>query len=213
MWNEDVAMTNLGACLESHPPDHEVLIREGSSWSCAHGLGRWKEDCGCNTGGQPGWRQGWRVHLRAALEGLREDLHRIFVEQGDRYLTDVWAARDGYIDLILDHSARNVEGYLMKHARRSLSTEERAAALQLLEMQRHALLMQTSCGWFFDDISGIEARYVLKFAKRAIQLAAPYAARDLEQTFIKKLAQAKSNLPGKGTGADIYNGLEADHGL
>ena len=200
----DLAMTNLGACLEGHPPDHEVVIREGSSWSCAHGLGRWKEDCGCSTGGQPGWRQGWRVHLRAALEGLREEIHRIFVEQGDRYLTDVWAARNGYIDLILDRSARNVEAYLMKHSRRSLSTEERAAALQLLEMQRHALLMQTSCGWFFDDISGIESVQNLGHAARAIELASTFTTKSIEARFLAELQSARSNLPVERDGRRIW---------
>ena len=197
-------MTNFGLCLEGHPPDHEVVIRKASSWSCAHGVGRWKEDCGCSTGGQPGWRQGWRVHLRAALEGLREELHRIFVEQGDRYLTDVWDARNGYIDLILDHSARNVEAFMMQHARRSLSTEERAAALHLLEMQRHALLMQTSCGWFFDDISGIESVQNLRHAARAIELASAFTTKGIEARFLAELQSARSNLPVERDGRRIW---------
>ncbi|HZY31558.1 MAG TPA: DUF3536 domain-containing protein, partial [Candidatus Methylomirabilis sp.] len=202
--SNDLPITNFGAYLEGHPPDHEVVIREGSAWSCAHGLGRWKEDCGCSTGSQPGWRQGWRVSLRAALDGLRGELHQIFEEHGDKYLTDAWGARDGYIDLILDRNPRTVEAFVMQHARRSLSTEERSAVLQLLEMQRHALLMQTSCGWFFDDISGIEPVQDLRHAARAIELASPFTTENIEARFLTELQSARSNLPIERDGRRIW---------
>ncbi|MBI2902621.1 MAG: DUF3536 domain-containing protein [Candidatus Methylomirabilis oxyfera] len=200
----DLAITNFGAYLQGHPPDHEVIIREGSAWSCAHGLGRWKEDCGCSTGGQPGWGQGWRVYLRAALDGLREELHRVFVEQGERYFTDAWGARDSYIDLILDRNPRTVEAFVMQHARGSLSPEEWSAVLQLLEMQRHALLMQTSCGWFFDDISGIEPVQNLRHAARAIELASPFTTENIEARFLAELQSARSNVPMERDGRRIW---------
>ncbi|MBI3781290.1 MAG: DUF3536 domain-containing protein [candidate division NC10 bacterium] len=200
----DPAITNFGEYLESHPPAYEVLIREGSAWSCAHGLGRWKEDCGCSTGGEPGWRQGWRVPLRAALEGLRDGLRRLFVEQGGRYFTDVWAARDGYIALMLDRSTPSVEAFFDQHGRRSLSLEQRAAALQLLEMQRHTLLMQTSCGWFFADISGVEPVQNLRHAARAIELASAWATGNIEAKFLAELQAAKSNLPSERDGRRIW---------
>jgi hypothetical protein len=202
--SNDLTITNFGAYLESHPPDHEVVIREGSAWSCAHGLGRWKEDCGCSTGGQPGWRQGWRAPLRAALDGLRDELHGAFEEHGAKYLSDVWGARDAYIDLILDRSSHTVEAFVAQHARRALSAEERSAMLQLLEMQRHALLMQTSCGWFFDDISGIEPVQNLRHAARAIELASPFAMETIEARFLAKLQAARSNLPVERDGRRIW---------
>jgi hypothetical protein len=202
--SNDLAITNFGAYLEGHPPDHEVVIREGSAWSCAHGLGRWKEDCGCSTGSQPGWRQGWRVSLRAALDGLRGELHQIFEAHGGKYLADAWGARDSYIDLILDRHPRTVEAFVARHARRSLSTEDRSAVLQLLEMQRHALLMQTSCGWFFDDISGIEPVQNLRHAARAIELASAFTTEHIEARFLAELQSARSNLPVERDGRRIW---------
>ena len=200
----ELATTNFGAYLESHPPAHEVIIREGSAWSCAHGLGRWKEDCGCSTGGEEGWRQGWRVHLRAALEGLRDELRRLFVEQGDRFFTDVWAARDGYIAMILDRSSPSGEAFFGEYARRSLTLAERTAALQLLEMQRHALLMQTSCGWFYADISGVEPVQNLRHAARAIELSSAFTTVNMEAKLLAELQAAKSNLRVERNGRRIW---------
>ncbi len=200
----DLAITNFGAYLESHPPAHEVIIREASAWSCAHGLGRWKEDCGCSTGGEDGWRQGWRAHLRSAIKGLQDELRHLFVEQGDRYFTDVWAARDGYMDLILDRGAPAVEAFFQEHGRRSLLPAERATALQLLESQRHALLMETSCGWFYADISGVEPVQNLRHAARAIELASAFATADLEANVLAELQAAKSNLPAERDGRRIW---------
>jgi len=197
-------IANLGAYLERHPPTHEAEIREGSSWSCAHGIERWRADCGCSTGGEEGWRQGWRVHLRAAIEGLREELHHLFVEQGDRYLTDVWAARDQYITLMLDRTMESVESYFKEHGRRPLPKEERTAALKLLEMQRHALLMQTSCGWFYADVSGIEPVQNLRHAARAIELASTFTTKNIEAQFLVTLQAAGSNLPSERDGRRIW---------
>lgn len=200
----ELVVTNFGAYLASAPPTHEVVIRDGSAWSCAHGLGRWKEDCGCSTGGQPGWRQGWRVPFRGAIDGLRDDLQHLFVEQAGRFFTDVWAARDGYIALILDRSGPSVEEFFEAHARRSLSLQDRAAALQLLEMQRHALLMQSSDGWFFSDISDIEAGQNLKHAARALELASVFVTVNLEAKFLARLQAAKSNIPSERDGRRIW---------
>ncbi len=199
-----LGVTNFGAYLQRHSPAHEVVVREGSAWSCAHGLGRWKEDCGCSTGGEEGWRQGWRVHLRAAIERLRDELRRLFTEQGERYFTDVWAARDSYIALILDRSIASVEAFFGEHSGRLLSLEERTAALQLLEMQRHALLMETSCGWFYADISGVEPVQNLRHAARAIELASAFGAADMEANFLAELQAAKSNLRAERNGRRIW---------
>ena len=201
---KELAVTNFGAYLASAPPTHEVVIRDGSAWSCAHGLGRWKEDCGCSTGGQPGWRQRWRVPFREAINGLRDDLQHLFTEQADRLFTDVWAARDDYIALILDRSNPSVEKFFGAHARRSLSLQDRAAALQLLEMQRHALLMQSSDGWFFSDISDIEAAQNLKHAARALELASAFVTVNLEAQFLARLQTAKSNIPSERDGRRIW---------
>lgn len=202
--SHEFTVTNFGAYLASAPPTHEVAIRDESAWSCAHGLGRWKEDCGCSTGGQPGWRQGWRVPFREAIDGLRDDLQHLFAGQAGRLFTDVWAARDDYIALILDRSRSSIEEFFGVHATRSLSLSDRAAALQLLEMQRHALLMQSSDGWFFSDISDIEAVQNLKHAARALDLASAFAAVTLETKFLARLQAAKSNIPSERDGRRIW---------
>ncbi|MDE2059833.1 MAG: DUF3536 domain-containing protein [candidate division NC10 bacterium] len=201
---KEFAVTNFGAYLASAPPTHEVVIREGSAWSCAHGLGRWKEDCGCSTGGQPGWRQGWRAPFREAIDGLRNDLHRLFAEQAGRLFTDVWTARNDYITILLDRSQPSIERFFSAHSRRSLSAQDRAAAAQLLEMQRQALLMQSSDGWFFSDISDIEAVQNLKHAARALDLAAVFASPHLEARFLARLQAAKSNIPTERDGRRIW---------
>ncbi|CBE69705.1 MAG: DUF3536 domain-containing protein [Candidatus Methylomirabilis oxygeniifera] len=202
--SKEFAITNFGAYLASAPPTHEVVIRDESAWSCAHGLGRWKEDCGCSTGGQPGWRQSWRAPFREAIDGLRNDLHRLFAEQAGRLFTDVSAARNDYIAVLLDRSNPAVEAFFGKHARRSLSTQDKAAALQLLEMQRHTLLMQSSDGWFFSDISDIEAVQNLKHAARALDLASAFVTANLETRFLARLQAVKSNLPSERDGRRIW---------
>lgn len=199
-----LVISNLGAYLERHPPVREAVIRERSSWSCAHGVERWRADCGCSTGGEEGWRQGWRAHLRAAIDELREELHRVFAERGAEYFSDVWAARDGYIRLILDRTASSLEAYFGEHAHRVLSTEGRTAALRLLEMQRHALLMQTSCGWFYADISGVEPVQNLKHAARAIEIASVFTTKNIEGRFLTQLQAAGSNVPAERDGRRIW---------
>ncbi|MDE2483778.1 MAG: DUF3536 domain-containing protein [candidate division NC10 bacterium] len=201
---KELAVTNFGAYLASAPPTHEVVIRDGSAWSCAHGLGRWKEDCGCSTGGQPGWRQGWRGPFREAIDGLRNNLQRLFAEQAGRFFTDVWAARNNYIAVLLDRSNPSIEEFFGTHAHRSLSLKDRAAALQLLELQRHALLMQSSDGWFFSDISDIEAVQNLKHAARALDLASAFAPVNLEARFMTRLQAAKSNIPSERDARHIW---------
>lgn len=201
----DVRLTNYGEFLEKEPPTWEVDIHENSSWSCAHGVERWRSDCGCRLGGHGGWTQGWRTPLRDALNNLTEPLDDLFVRRGESYFKSPWDARDDSIALILDRTPGSVQAFFDRNARRSLNDGERTDALRLLEMQRQRLLMFTSCAWFFDEISGLESTTVLTSAARALQLAAVYpeGAR-LEAEFVATLAKAKSNLPEIGNGAVVY---------
>lgn len=202
--NELARITNYGEYLEKHPPTHEVEIIENTAWSCAHGVGRWMDDCGCQSGMHPGWSQAWRAHLRDALDWLRDTLEPLFEEKGHQYLKDPWEARNDYIQVILDRSHENLQKFLVKHSLRPLDQPEQVAVLKLLEMQRHAMLMYTSCGWFFDEISGIETVQVLQYAGRVIQLARDLSGKDLESDFLERLAKAKSNVPELQNGARIY---------
>ncbi|MBD3334845.1 MAG: DUF3536 domain-containing protein [Candidatus Eisenbacteria bacterium] len=199
-----VRLTNYGEFLDKHPPTHEVQIHENSAWSCSHGVERWRSDCGCHTGGQDGWRQTWRAPLRLALEWLRDSLIPHFEAAASKLLKDPWAARDAYIDVVLDRSRPSVEGFLSEHAVRELTAEEKVTVLKLMELQRNAMFMFTSCGWFFADLSGIETVQVIQYAARALQLAREALRIDLEPEFLWLLEAAKSNIPGQGTGRQIY---------
>jgi alpha-amylase/alpha-mannosidase (GH57 family) len=199
-----IQLTNYGEFLEQFPPTHEVQILENTSWSCAHGVERWRGDCGCNSG-REGWNQSWRGPLRSALDYLRDRAAELFASKGAELLHDPWEARNDYINVILDRSPRTLLPFFEKHARRQLSKEETTAALKLLEMQRHSMLMYTSCGWFFDELSGIEAVQVLQYAGRVVQLAREAGNADMEPEFLERLALAGSNLPEFGNGANIYN--------
>lgn len=197
-------LTNYGEFLERHPPSEEVEIFENTSWSCAHGVERWRSDCGCRTGGDPGWNQAWRAPLREALDWLRDRLAPLFEQAGGRLFKDPWAARDGYIDLVLDRGPDSVRRFFERRAARELGREDRVRALKLLELQRQALLMFTSCGWFFDDLSGIETVQVIRYAGRAIELAAELFNEDLEPLFLEKLGRARSNVAERGDGRRVY---------
>ena len=201
-------ITNYGEYLDHHSPVNEVEIDngrdgEGTSWSCVHGVGRWIRDCGCHTGGEPGWNQKWRGPLRAALDFLRDENVAPFEATRNELFTFPWVARDESISLILDPVASREE-FLFAHAGRWLSADDQTRALTYLELQRMLLLMYTSCGWFFNDISGIETIQILKYAARAIDLMNQLGLAQVRERFLEILGEAKSNRAELGTGADIY---------
>ena len=197
-------LTNYGEYLELYPPTHEVRIVENSSWSCMHGIERWRGNCGCNSGGNDGWNQSWRGPLRGALDWLSNSLASCYEEVLSGYLKEPWEARDEYIDVMLDRSEENLAAFLLKYSLRPLDEEATTMVLSLLEMQRHAMLMYTSCGWFFDELSGIETVQIIQYAARSIQLAEKYCPHELETAFLKRLALAESNIQELGNGAEIY---------
>jgi alpha-amylase/alpha-mannosidase (GH57 family) len=197
----NVRLTNYGEFLELHPPQWEVEIHENSSWSCVHGVERWRSDCGCNTG--RGWHQKWRQPLRQALDTLKKKLDEVFVSEGARLFPDPWAARNGYIDVVLGRNDDTVHTFFEGYGRPGLEPLEVRNGLRLLELQRHALLMYTSCGWFFDEMSGLETTQCLCYAARAIQLAR-YFGTDGEPEFVQQLEKAPSNLPELGNGTVVW---------
>jgi alpha-amylase/alpha-mannosidase (GH57 family) len=198
-------LTNYGEYLEMFPPQYEAQIHENSSWSCVHGVERWQSDCGCNTGGGYGrWHQRWRGPLRFALNWLRDELIPIYEEQAGKYVKDVWKVRNEYIDVLLDRSEENIDRFLNKQASRELTKREKVHLFRLLELQRNAILMFSSCGWFFDEISGLENAQILQYACRAIHYAKQVSDADLETEFVFRLSQAPSNLPEYGDGGGVY---------
>jgi alpha-amylase/alpha-mannosidase (GH57 family) len=203
--NNLARLTNYGEFLELNPPAWEAQIQERTAWSCAHGVERWNSDCGCNSGGYPNWNQQWRAPLRAALDWLRDRLAVGFEQKGGAFFKDPWQARDAYIEVILNRGMEQSEEFLAQHAARELDAGQKIAALKLLEMQRHALLMYTSCGWFFDELSGLETVQVIDYAARALQLAHGVVEQGVEEAFLKRLQEAKSNIPENHDGAWIYH--------
>ncbi len=202
--NKLAQLTNYAWYLENHPPTHEVEIFENSSWSCVHGIERWRSDCGCNSGGNPDWNQGWRAPLRAAMDWLRDAVNPAYEKLASRFLADPWVARDDYIDIIVDRSPERITAFLSRHAIHPLGYEDENTVLKLMELQRHAMLMYTSCGWFFDELSGIETVQVIQYAGRVLQLADQLFTEALEPGFLEHLELAKSNLPEHGNGLEIY---------
>ena len=198
-------ITNYAEYLERHPPIHRVEIFENTSWSCVHGIERWRSNCGCNSGGHSGWNQEWRGPLREALDWLRDTVAAQYEEKARLLLKDPWAARNDYISVVLDRSSDNIDRFLRTHATAEFEPADRVTVLKLLELQRHAMLMYTSCGWFFDELSGIETVQCIQYAGRVVDLAQQLFADDIEPAFLEKLAQAKSNIPEYRDGAQIYN--------
>ena len=198
-------VTNYAHYLSICPPTWEVQLKPVTAWSCAHGVDRWQDNCGCASGG--GWHQEWRRPLRDALDWLRDRLEAVYEEEGSKLLGDPWLARNEYVRVLNHRSLENVTQFLLKHQTKELSTEEKIDALRLLEMQRHTLLMYTSCGWFFEEISRPEGVQILRYAARAIELAGAVTGLQLERQFLSYLDRAPSNVPVFGNGKKVYQEL------
>ncbi|MGD9364493.1 MAG: DUF3536 domain-containing protein [Desulfobacteraceae bacterium] len=202
--NQLACLTNFGEYLAKYPPSFEVEIVDNTSWSCVHGIQRWHSDCGCNTGQNGEWDQAWRQPLRHAMDWLRDTLEPPYIEKARQYLKDPWQARNAYIDVVINRSPDNVEHFFRRHSVKSLPPANRITILKLLEMQRHLMLMYTSCGWFFDELSGIETVQAIQYAGRAIQLYNDLFNTDIEPLFLEQLERAKSNIAIHRDGRRIF---------
>ena len=198
-------LTNYGAFLAEQPPVFEVQIRELTSWSCAHGVERWRSDCGCKT--RADWHQRWRGPLREALDWLREQVDAFFESRASAFLKSPWEARDAYIHVILDRSPDGLATWLARHRRVLLDAAAQVETRQLLEMERHRLLMYTSCGWFFDDISALEPTQILKYAAMALQYLRGLGGGNLEEEFVRRLEAAPTNVAIFANGGEVYRAL------
>jgi len=178
----DTCVENFASFLARNPATHDVELVSPSSWSCVHGVERWRADCGCRM--KDGTSQAWRKPLREALDALAVELHGRFAEEAPEYFSDPWEARDAYATV-------GLPSHLPVRAR------------ELLELQRNTLRMFTSCGWFFDDLAGLETIVCLRYAARAIELAGPDAAL-LEAGLLDRLEEAVSGDPAAGTGRAVY---------
>lgn len=203
--SDQFGITNYGNFLAMFPPKFEVQLFENSSWSCEHGVERWRSNCGCNTGGEPSWNQNWRKPLRNALNWLRDQLALLYEKEMNNFCADVWQLRNQYIQILLNRSEHNTDRFIKQHCSLILPAQEKTKFIRLLEMQRQTLLMFTSCGWFFDEVSGIETIQILQYAERAIQLAESECHVLLEEEFLKRIGEAQSNLPKYGNAAELFH--------
>ncbi len=210
----DYELTNYGQFLELYPPQWACEIHENSSWSCVHGVERWRSNCGCHTGGEAHWNQSWRAPLRASLDFVREQCGRIFTDMGALYFKDPWAARDGYIAVLLAKDIEQRSAFLAQYSRLAkLDQPTEVQMLRLLEMQRHCMLMYTSCGWFFNEVSGIETLQILQYALRALHLAEVLTGENHEPTFRRMLENTASNIHANAAVAYVQQVIPAKVGL
>ena len=201
----DVTLTNYGAFLAAHPATTESAIRERSSWSCPHGVERWRADCGCRIRGET--HQRWRAPLRESLDWLRDEIDQFYETRGAVWLKDPWEARDDYIGVILDRSPQRLDEFFGRHQRLALDPAARLEVRRLLELQRHRLLMYTSCGWFFDELSALEPVQILRYAAMALQYLADLGGPRLEDEFVRRLGAAPTNVPAYRDGGAVWKRL------
>ncbi|UJH91810.1 DUF3536 domain-containing protein [Antarcticibacterium sp. 1MA-6-2] len=203
--HDDAELTIYGEFLEKFPPEYEAQIIENTSWSCYHGVERWRSDCGCNTGGNEGWNQKWREPLRNTFDWVRDNLIELYETEMEKYTSEPWEVRNRYIKVVLDRDRDNVLEFFKENFKADLTEEEQIDLLKLLEMQYHTMLMYTSCGWFFDEVTGIESMQDIFYAKRAIQLAEEISGKSYEEEFEQLLEKIPSNLPEYDTALTAYN--------
>jgi hypothetical protein len=202
-WN-GTRLTNYAEFRARVPATWEVAIAEHTSWSCVHGTARWRDDCGCNSG-RAGWNQRWRRPLRDTFDWLRDQAAAALDNVGKILFRDPWGARDAYIAVVLERSAAARDQFLAAHAAHQLDPDERVRALSLMEMARHAMLMYTSCGWFFDDLSGIETVQCMQYAARVAELLDDVGGAPVEPELIDRLSAASSNLAQEGDGRAVFS--------
>ena len=202
---------NYGWFLEKFPPKHEVLLKnfysEGCAWSCAHGVGRWYRDCGCSTGGGPDWNQKWRGPLRDAFNHLKKLADDIFVREFERISSvNPWEARNNYVQTLVapeDESRRTK--FLKETLLHPENEKDCAKAIRLMEIQKFCLFSFTSCGWFFNDIEGLEPVQNMRYALRAMELLEPFLpfGHNIKSEVLSILGRATSN-EHKWNGAEVF---------
>jgi alpha-amylase/alpha-mannosidase (GH57 family) len=189
-------VTFLARHLQEYPPETEIEIIEGTSWSCGHGAARWREGCPCTQG-----ESRWKRALRGALDRLAQEIDALYQDEVERWVADPWRLRNGYIRVVLGE----MEGkaFLGEQATAKLTEEQTKRILTLLEAQTCRQAMYTSCGFFFEDLSRLETRYVIAYAAKAIHLIREATGISLEEGFRQDLRLAVSWITDQ-TGEDIY---------
>jgi len=204
---QGIEITNYATFLADSPPTRDVAIQsgEGSSWSCEHGVGRWMRDCGCQTYGPEGYNQAWRGPLRAGLEVIRWAVDETYEMLGKQIFVDPWGARDRYVSVVIGETS--LPDFLEAETAGMGDPAALERADVLLEMQRNAMSMFTSCGWFFYDVSRIETVQILRYAARTLDLLGSLGLSLPEDAYMPLMEEAKSNDPAEGSATTILRSL------
>ncbi|MDL2267865.1 DUF3536 domain-containing protein, partial [Desulfovibrio sp. OttesenSCG-928-G15] len=197
---DDILLTNIGSYIEAIPPIHEVVLHEPSSWSCVHGVERWRSDCGCKDGGHGDWNQKWRKPLRDALDLARNAVNKHFFTLGNECFTDVSGALAAYGGVLADPAkSDDFAATWFKPEKGAQDT-----AWKLLSMQEHSLASFASCAWFFDDLARIEPVNSMAFALRSLDLLKETGGPGMVDAFAAALGLGCSNQLSCGTGEDVF---------
>ncbi len=198
--------------IRDHPPGWEVKLwngedKRGTSWSCQHGVGRWFRDCGCKPPCPPSWNQAWRGPLRETLDTVRDRVRRVSHRELAKLIRDADDAVNDYVGIVLKPSLEERRNFVKRHAGKELDATETECLWAMLEARHNAMLMYTSCGWFFDELSGLEPVQNLRYALRAAELVQPWHDEDLAALIENTLANAKSNLEYWRDGGKVFREL------
>ncbi|MFH1416436.1 MAG: DUF3536 domain-containing protein [Elusimicrobiota bacterium] len=167
--------------ISEHPPKWAVRVTNNSSWSCCHGIERWKSACGCGKEGDNDLE--WRKPLRDSLNWLAGNVLEIFTEKSEKYFTvPPREALENYGKVLTNSSLLGDfhSEYVVEPFRGS------AEVSNIMEMMHFTSYMFTSCGWFFGDLSRLEPVQNLSYALRAIELMRRLWGIDLEKGFSER---------------------------
>ncbi len=193
-------VTFLARYLQEHPPTAEVEIVDDTSWSCGHGVARWREGCPCTQG-----ESGWKRPLRKALDQLAQKIDALYQDEVKRWVVDLWTLRNDYIQVVL--GKMKGRAFLTQHAAGKLTEGQSKRILTLLEAQYCRQAMYTSCGFFFEDLSRLEPYYIIAYAAKAIYLVKEATGISLGEGFKRDLHPAKSWITDQ-TGEDVYEDVD-----
>lgn len=197
----DVQVTHFGAYLDAHPPDDSIKLVPLSSWSCEHGVERWRSDCGCQTHRHPNATQRWRAPLRAALSALAEELDGLLRH------TTLGLLRDTEAALLASPTppAAHDDAFFVQHAARPLDATERTRLSVALAMHKQRQLMFTSCAWFFDEPSDLETVQVLLHAGFALELGEQLGlAATVREQFLSALDACRCAVGDVETARELF---------
>lgn len=201
--HEGIEVINCAAYLAKHPATDHFRLDAPSSWSCAHGVERWRSNCGCRL--DPHTSQDWREPFLAAMQFVKNHIDAVYERFAPELVADPTRALRESATLFANPNLIALEEFAQTHKLRDEAARDRL--VRLIEMQRAAHAAFTSCAWFFDDFGGLEGRVALRHASRATELAAELVP-SIEHELITRLREIRSNRRETGDAATLYLSLK-----